>query len=182
MEQYEQPPMVQQLQSSPYQSPMNNYGSSILYLTNPENEVFKLELTLRNQIQDKDGNIKTLGEPLLNDRGIGIIIGIVQPMVNQITIMSSLDTKKEIFPLILATSDTLIKLLATKYKEFDLNPCYRDMVLSSFNNITFICMKRAVSDGLSDKKFWRGSVQEIHQQVNGGKKKGILDRMFNRSG
>lgn len=175
-------PIQQPIQSSPYQSPMNNFGSSILYLTNPENEVFKLELTLRNQIQDKDGGIKQLGEPLLNDRGIGIIIGIVQPMVNQITVMSSLDTKKEIFPLILATSDTLIKLLATKYKEFDLNPDYRDYILSSFNNITFICMKRAVSDGLSDKKFWRGSVQEIHQQVEGGKKRGLFDKLFNRAG
>ena len=30
-----------QIRSSPFQSPMYNYGSSIIFLTNPENELHK---------------------------------------------------------------------------------------------------------------------------------------------
>lgn len=173
-----QPPPVQ---SSPYAAPMYNYGSSIIALTNPESELYKLELTLRNQILDRDGEPKSLGEPLLNDEGIGIIVGIVQPVVNQITVMSSLDTKKEIFPLILDTSNTLVTILMLQAQEFNLNPIYRNLILSSFNNICFICMKRAASDGgISDKRFWRGAVQEIHSKVDTGQKKGILSKLWNR--
>lgn len=171
----------QTMSISPYASPMHNYGSSIMFLTNPEQEVYKLELTLRNQILDKEGNPKALGKPLMNDFGIGKVIGLIQTVVSQITVMSSLDTKKEIYPLIMHSSDTLIKMLMTKYKDFDLDAAYRDMIVSSFNNICFICMKRAVSDGLSDKKFWRGSVQEIHSQVDTGQKQGFLSRMWNRN-
>jgi len=164
-----------------YQSPMFTYGSSIIHLTNPEQELFKMELALRNQVLDKNGEVKQLGEQLLNDRGIGVILGATQGLVNQITIMSSLDTKKEIFPLINHVGDMLIKVLMTRANEFQLDKRMRDYVLSLFYSFAFICMKRAVSDGLSDKRFWRGSVQEIHQQNTQDKKPGLLGKLWNKS-
>ncbi len=165
---------------NPYQSPMYNYGSSIIYLTNPEQELFKMELALRNQILDKDGEIKTLGNPILNDEGIGLVIGATQGLVNQITIMSSLDTKKEIYPLINHVGDTLIKLLMLKSKSYELDTNNKDYIMSLFYSFAFICMKRAVSDGLSDKKFWRGSVTEVHNQTSQEKKPGLLGRLWNK--
>jgi len=173
-QQQEQP----QIRSSPYQSPMNNYGSAILFMTNPEQELYKLELSLRSQILDKDGNPHKIGEPLLNDRGISAVLGQIQPIVNRVTIMSSLDTKREIPNLMDFLGDTLAKDLMLNAPNYELKPNDRDKVYFMVLASSFICMKRAATDSsLSDKKFWRGSVQEINTTVGNQQSKGILSRM-----
>lgn len=168
----EQPPP--QIRSTPYQSPMQLYGSSILYLTNPEQELFKLELTLRGQTIDKDGNVKQIAEnPLMNEKGISSVIGALQAVVNQVTVMSTLD-KKEIPALMTFLSDTIARDLMINAQSYNLNPHDRDKVFFNIVTSAFICMKRATNEGLSDKKFWRGSVQEITSKVEGSQKRGGL--------
>ena len=56
--------------SAAFMSPMQQYGSSILELTNPQNELLKMELTFRAMILDKDGNERQIGKPLMNEEGI----------------------------------------------------------------------------------------------------------------
>lgn len=167
-----------QIRSTPYQSPMGLYGSSILYLTNPENELYKLELTLRGQVVDKDGNVKQTGPALMNEQGICSIIGELQTIVNQVTVMSALD-KREIPVLMEFLADTVAKDLMLNSGRYELDAHDRDKVFFCILTSGFICMKRATSEGLSDKKFWRGSVQEITSKVEGntGKKGGILSRL-----
>ena len=48
----EEQEIAPQIRTTPYQSPMNNFAGSILFLTNPENELHRFELTLRNCIID----------------------------------------------------------------------------------------------------------------------------------
>lgn len=163
-----------QIKSTPYQSPMYNYSSAIMFLTNPQDEVFKLELTLRNQIPDKDGNPRQVGKPLLNDEGICAIIGMIQVVVNQVTIMSNL-SKNEVPSLIDFLADTLAKDLMINCQRYDLNPHDRDKVFFSVLSAAYICMKRAYEEG--DKRFWKGSVQEINTNVISGQKKGLLSRL-----
>lgn len=162
-EQPQQP--IIQVPSTPYQSPMNNYGSSILHLTNPEQELYKLELTLRSQILNKDGRAMPMGKPMMNDEGICAIMGLVQVIVNQVTIMSNLDSKKEIPNLIDFLGDTLAKDILVNSKRYGLDPHDKDKVYFAVLAGAYICMKRATETGLSDKKFWRGSVQEISTKV-----------------
>ena len=81
----------QQLRAAPFMSPMQNYASSILQLTNPENEIYKMELTLRSQIVDKEGDTHQIGDPLLNEKGISSVIGQVQTVISQVTIMSNFE-------------------------------------------------------------------------------------------
>ncbi len=171
---------VTPIQSSPYQAPMYNYASSILQLTNPEQELYKLELTLRNQMEDNNGNIRQIGLPTMNDEGICSVMGQIQIVVNQVTIMSSLDRKKEIPQLIDYLGDCLAKDLMVNATRYNLNLLDRDRIYTAAILSAFICMKRACSEEINDKKFWRGAVQEINQKVEqvGKKGGGFLSRIF----
>lgn len=170
-----------QIPSSPYQSPMSNYGSSILYLTNPENELYKLELTLRSQTLDKDGHTVQIGTPKMNEEGISAVMGVLQVVINQITIMSNLDAKREIPNLMDFLGDTMAKDILLNAKRYGLNQHDKDKVYFAVLAGAYICMKRATETGLSDKKFWRGSVQEISTKVEQPNKSGgILSRLWNK--
>ena len=56
-----------QIRSSPYANPLNNYGSSIVMMTNPDDELYKMELTFRSQVVDGKGNVTSVGDPLMNE-------------------------------------------------------------------------------------------------------------------
>ena len=154
---------VPQVRSSPYQSPMHNFGSSIILLTNPESELYKMELVWRSMYADKDGNVKSVGEPLMNDLGINSVLGQIQTIVSQVTVMSNLN-KAEIPMLIDFLGDTLAKDLMMNRKSYDIKtPAARDKIYFTGLTGAFICMKRAFEEG--DKRFWKGSQQEITTRV-----------------
>ena len=108
-QQQQQQPIIQ---SSPYASPIDNYGGAIISLTNPEDELYKMELTYRGYKLDKDGNPVKMGSPLMNDEGIGSVVGQVQSIVNQVEIMGHVD-KIEKAAIGINFGDTLIKDLIT---------------------------------------------------------------------
>ena len=127
-------------------------------------------------IVDKEGNIIKTGDPLLNDLGISSVIGQMQSIVNQVTIMSSL-SKNDVKILIDMFADTLAKDLMVNRVTYNITtPAARDKVYSIALASSYICMKRAYEgEGtLNDKRFWRGSVQEIRQSVEQSQKKGGL--------
>ena len=164
-----------QAQQLAYQSPMYQYGSSIMFLTNPENELYKLELTLRGMKPDKEGEPTPVGDPLLSDSGVSAIVGLTQTIVNQVTIMSSL-SKQDIATIMDFLGDTLAKDLMVNRIPYEINSTSsRDKIYFSTLSSAFICMKRAQEDVINDKKFWRGSVQEIHNKMESNQKSsGIL--------
>jgi hypothetical protein len=165
----EQPP---QIRSTPYSSPMHNYGGSILLLTNPQNLLYKMELTLRSMIEDGDGNLTKVGEPLLNDLGISSVIGIVESIVNQDTVMSNL-TKEDIEALRNFLADTLAKdLMINRIKYAIKTVSARDKIFFTVVSTSYICMRRAFEG--DDKKFWKGSQQEITTRHEGLQSKGGL--------
>lgn len=82
---------VKQQAISYYNSPMNSQGGSILTLTDPAGEITRMELTFRGLMLDpSNGKLKNVGYPLMNEKGILSVIGQVQALVNQVTIMSNL--------------------------------------------------------------------------------------------
>lgn len=173
-EQSQQP----QIRSTPYSSPMQNFAGSILLLTNPDSELYKLELTLRNMTLDAEGKAQKAGVPLLNDAGVSSVIGQVQSIVNQVTVMSNLDTK-EIYMLVLMLADTLsIDLMVNRVQYKITNSAARYKIYNTALNQAFICMKRASEEG--ERRFWKGSQQEITTRVDGlgGKRPGTLGKLL----
>ena len=168
------------INTSPYESPMHNFPNSINTLTNPENEVYKLELTLRSMKLDVKGNPVFCGDPLLNEAGIVSIIGQVQALVNQVTIMSNFNDD-DIPKMIDFIGDTIAKdLMMNRVKYGITNVTARDRIFFASLSTVFVTMKRALDEG--EKRFWKGSQQEILMRSEGassGKKSGLLSSFMN---
>lgn len=161
---------------------MQQFSGSILLLTNPENELYKLELTLRNMVLDREGNATLAGTPLMNDEGVTSVLGQVQAIVNQVTVMSNLEPK-EIPMIVDFLADTLARDLMVNRVLYEItNAAARDKVYFAALTQAFICMKRANEEG--ERRFWKGSQQEITTRVDGlgGKKPGTLGKLLGWAG
>jgi hypothetical protein len=166
-----------QVRTTPYASPMHQYGSSILLLTNPENELYKMELTFRNMKLDRQGNPQTAGDPLMNESGISAVIGVIQSVVNQSTVMSNL-SKGEVPIMMDFLGDTLAKDMMINRIPYGItSTTARDKIYFIALSSAFMTLKRAYEEG--DKRFWKGSVQEISTRVEGAQKKGGIFSALN---
>jgi len=161
---------------SPYSSPMHTFGSSIILLTNPESSLYKMELTLRSMSLDAEGVPKRVGDPLLNDLGINSVIGVVQSVVSQVAIMSNFS--KDDIPMVLDyLADTLARDLMASRRVYGIeSPTVRDRVFFTVMTSAFVTLKRGFEEG--DRRFWKGSQQEIISRVesNSGGGKGWLGK------
>ena len=173
-EEQEQP----QIRSTPYMSPMHQFAGSIEKLTNPEGELDKMELTFRNVRINAEGMMVSAGQPLMNDYGINSVIGTVQSLVNQITVMSNLN-KQEIPMLIDFLGDTLARDLMINRVPYGIHSfSARDKIFFTSLSTAFVTLKRAYEEG--DKRFWKGSQQEITTRVEGAARqnKGMFGRFM----
>lgn len=156
-----------------YATPMQHYGSSIIKLTNPERELYKLELTFRSMIEDSEGNLKQLDEPLMNDLGINSVIGTIQTIVSQTTILSNLEDK-HIEVMIEMLADTLAKDLMVNRIRYNIrNSSTRSKIMFTAVSTSFICLRRAWKG--DDKRFWGRVQQDIRMEsVQSGKGSGLF--------
>lgn len=165
-----------------YLNPMQNYQGTILQLTNPESELYRLELSLRNMRLNGNGDIVQTGEPLLNDMGINSVLGQVQALMNQVTIMSNFE-KNDIEKLMDYLADTLARdLMMNRVKYAVKNGYDRDKIYFQSLTSAFITLKRALDEG--EKRFWRGSQQEITTRIEGSKgsnNKSFFNKMLSGS-
>ena len=166
----------QGIRTSPYMSPMHMYGSAIITLTNPEDELYKLELTFRSARLDKDGEMVQYGAPLMNDQGIASIIGMVQSIVSRDTVLSNFN-KPDIEMLMLFLNDSLCRdLMINRIKYKITDTASRSKIFFSAMSMAYITLKRGFEEG--DKRFWKGSVQEIHSRIEApAKSQGIMQKL-----
>jgi hypothetical protein len=154
---------------------MGGVGSSIALMTNPENELYKLELTLKGMSLDREGNPVKIGDPLLNDKGVASVLGISQTIISQVTIMSYLEMDEIKNTLMMFLADTLVKDLMMNRLTYQIRSASaRDIILFTVLSSCFICLKRGWEG--DDKRFWKGTTQEVTMRHEGGedKKGGIL--------
>ena len=146
---------------------------SIMFLTNPENELAKMELSLRSMMVDSKGIARSVGKPLLNEIGICSVMSQVQSIVNQNQIMSNYE-EKHVLVIVGFLADTLCLDLMMNTVNYDIqNISARDKIFFLALSTAFSTMMRSKDEG--EKRFWKGSTQEITTRVEGmpsGKKKG----------
>jgi len=143
---------------------MYQYGSTILQLTNPQKILEKMELTFRSQRKNSKGETIQIGPPLMNELGVSSVIGQVEAVVNQTTVMSNF-TKHDIPMMIDFLGDTLAKDLMMNRETYNMTVTTRDKVYFIALTSAFICMKRALDEG--EKRFWKGSQREMTSKVEG---------------
>ena len=143
----------------PYAVPLRDSSGSIIILTNPEDELAKLELTLRGLVDNGEGGFRRVGDALLNDEGVSSVLGLVQSVVNRNSVLSELYDDK-IISLVDFLADTLIKDLMLNNKRYMIvNNSSRDRIFFSCLSCAFICLSRARDGG--ERRFWKGSSQEM---------------------
>jgi hypothetical protein len=160
-------------QNNPFMSPMNQYGSAILLLTNPEDELKKMELTLRGQQMDSEGNIIQVGNPLMNDEGINRMVGLIQRYANQSTVMSNLKSKDTDRLRNYIADHVAINLMINRerYNIKDMSARYD--IFFCVVSTAIICLNRPLDEG--ERRFWKGQQpQEFRTIVEGKQQKGVL--------
>lgn len=180
MSEAEQYPMQIPMPSMPYMSPQTQDGNLFEKLTNPEVMLDQMQLNFKNVEVDKEGNLKSLGEPLANDRGINFVIGQSRSAISQTTILSNLP-EDTIYHMGRYLSVSLLRTLMVSRQDFGMKTQSARSTLFSTAIITSLtCMRRAEPEGLSDKKLIRGGVQELHTNITSqqGKKGGFLSNLW----
>lgn len=165
------------IKTSAYANPMQHYGNAINTLTDPKKDLYKLELFFKGKRETRSGELIKVSEPLMNDEGINSVLGIVQSIASQTTVMGNLD-KHEVPQLMDFMADTLAKdLMMNRVKYGIVNPTARDSIYFASLSTSFSVMKRAFEEG--DRRFWKGSQQDIRTTVvtDGQKKGGLFSRL-----
>lgn len=158
--------MVQEMANSPYQSPLYTFGDSVIGLTSTDQELERLELNLKGFKLDENGNNVRYGRPLLNERGVSTIIGIVQSLYNKGTVMSNFN--KYDIPMILEfLGDTLAKNLMLNKNAFGIDDVsVRDQVYFMVLGSVWSTLKRALEEG--HRRFLGRAAHEITTRVDTG--------------
>lgn len=134
-------------------------------------------MTMKNQVEDSEGNIKVLGDPLMNDLGVSSILGIISSCMNRNTIMSNLD-EQEIANLMEFLADTLAQDLMMNRVNYAIKTTTaRTKIFFSCLTSVFVVYKRGFEEG--DKRFWKGTQQDITMRNEGSsQKKGMMNRFM----
>lgn len=158
-----------------YGSPVTLLGSAILKLTDTAKTLEMAELAFRSQRKNTRGQIMTVGEPLMNEEGINSVIGMINSLLNQVTVMSNIN-KTQVEAVLINFSDTLVKdLMVNRLKYGIRSVSARDKILTISSNVASMAVFRGYEEG--DKRFLKGNVQEIHSHIESSQKsRGLLSR------
>lgn len=170
-----------QVRSSPYASPMYNYASSIVFMTSPDDDLRDMELALRSLKEDKDGATTKIGDPLMNDYGINKILMLVRSILSRSTFMSNM--KKDMIPMLIdLLADTIAKTLMINASKFEIRDITtRDDIIFIAEMTAYIALSRGLDEG--ERRFWKGSTQEITTSVMGGNQKsGLVGKLLGWGG
>jgi hypothetical protein len=167
MTEYEEQPQ-QQPQQYPqsFQSPINNLGSTVLILTNPEDDLYKTELMIRGLEEDRrTGQLIQRTQPLMNDTGANIIIGMAQDFMSRNCNMSNLEDMREVDALRNHFQDNMIELLMTNRTKFGIKDQSSMSIITGKLVIeAHLSLKRAYLEG--DKRFLKSSHHEVTQKID----------------
>ena len=172
--------------SIPSSAPMDRFGGGILNLTNPDPEIYKLELTLRNQRMDNQGNVIQIGPPLMNDEGVNRVVGFVQSIVNTNTIMSNYD-RDLIFKMIKFASFSLIEDLGIAHHKYGVTGDVDSVRNHCITAAICLCMASSMRAMDQGEKKWLGtSMHEVRNTLVGDKKSaglsGTIAKAFGMGG
>jgi len=159
--------------SSKYSTPLSQYQASIIHITNPNDLIQTIELNLRQQRYNQDGdliNISKKSKQLLNEEGLSSCISLVQSSISQNTVMSNL-TKHEVKELMTSLTFTLVFQLMINRKKWGIVQSEdRTRIAQLILFPSFICLKRGFEEG--ERDFWKGSIGEfVHHSGSQGQGK-----------
>lgn len=152
---------------------IGGHSGAIFLMTNPEDELFQLELNLRGLDVDENGKLNQVSDPMCNNIGVRRIITSLRAINNRSVYMSNLDDN-QIRALIELNIDALIQELGANRVKWEIKDfTTRTHIFAQILSRGFISLRRAYNQG--ERQFWKGSTQEVrHTTIQEGQKKGLL--------
>jgi len=116
----------------------NEINSLLSELTNPEQQIYEVELSLKGLGQDSEGKQIRVSEPLLNDEGVANMIRLIRSMVSRVMFVSNL-TEEQIGKLTvelgwLISKDLVMNKLKYNVKEKDRSTIVTIILYPSFQS------------------------------------------------
>lgn len=116
--------------------------AAILEQTNPNHILYDLELKLRGKRIDYKGHIID-GAPIMNELGVNRMMAFMSCIINQNTILSSLEDK-EISNIIIRIGDDIIDDLTLNWEDYGItDQIMRDFIVNMILIPAFMSLKRA---------------------------------------
>ena len=146
--------------------------------TNPSKVIDDIDLSLRGYERKYDGTLKKVGEPMMNDLGIGRMRFLMRTVINQNTILSHLEDS-EISKLIIQLSDDVIDDLTLNWRDYGIkDKIMLDHVVDAITFPAYLALKRSLGQ---NEKNWLGkiSVENISNapRIPMGKKEGFWSKL-----
>ena len=145
--------------------PMERFGTSILLLTSPNDDLYRFELFLRRLKVDSEGNLVKLSDttrPMLNDMGVNDILSCMSSVINRSIALSNLE-EWEVYLLLEQTSFSIITLLTFNGYLYGVAESDRQAICASARNFTYAFLKRAYHEG--DKRFFSKTVVQSFSET-----------------
>ena len=124
-----------------------------------------IEHELRGEILDNSGqNPKwtAAGQPILNERGVRTVVGILRHHVNKILFLSNLDDQ-QIYDIMYNLSNNLTQILFNNGDDFDINWArgHQNTIVDNVCDLVFVSLRQALDQG--GRKFFSSSTKVLHR-------------------
>jgi len=117
--------------------------AALVEQTNPDHILESVRLKLEGYRQKWDGSLIKVSDPLMNKRGISMMLFNLSTIVNQNTILSHLE-EREISKMIIRVSDDIVDDLTLHWNEYGIEEeIMRDHILNATLIPSFMALKRA---------------------------------------
>jgi hypothetical protein len=158
-----------------YPNVMQAMGSNILRLTDTSELFDDVALYLRGLIRLEDGRLSKIGEPRMSEEGIGEVLGLLHGIATRNTHLSNYEMS-EVRSMCNALIYELSRIFMLYGRKWGLEVNKRSITGYMITQIFFTSLKRGFKEG--DKKFLKGSQQEIKTTVESNTRGG-LSKYFN---
>lgn len=160
----------QAMANTPYQPPNHQANGNMIIMTNPEEELLRLEANFRGNIITADGNEVHKFDEKMNETGINQVIGMVRTIVNRVTFMSNIKTD-QVQKFMEYFADTLAQVLMVNKHKFGItSDADRTAIFFESVMVCHIAILRGLEEG--EKRFWKGTTMEVNYGGLGMQKKG----------
>ena len=144
-----------------YPSPQDKYGSALIMMTDPTNDLYRYELFLRNLRETVDQNgqtvLKQAGDQLMNEEGINTFMSMIESVVFQLNSMSNFNENDLRFFYDTLKSD-LIETVMVNRRRFAIDRKNRNVLVGNSLRFAYSFTKKSFEEG--ERGFWKGSVVE----------------------
>lgn len=121
--------------------------AAVIAQTNPARALKIILEGFRGKMEDEYGEFKTVGYPLMNEKGIARIASMLIPFINDPTRFGDI-SRQEVRDLALRISDDITEDIGLKWREYGIkDPTTKDIIVDSLMSLIFLTLTRSEEGG-----------------------------------